>query len=168
MTRARVARLATGVVAGGTAIGLLAWLLLAAGAQHVRPLLLVALAIAGLAVLVTVNELSRVIAPPLPMPRAEASDSMRPYADLFFLEYRLSWTDGQSDRFERRVRPLLVRLADERLRQQRGINRLLEPDRARQIVGEGLWQLMTGPELTGRAVPTIAAMSDLISAIEAI
>ncbi|HEU4949112.1 MAG TPA: hypothetical protein VFT31_18330 [Kribbella sp.] len=47
--------------------------------------------------------------------------------------------------FERLIRPLLLELTRDRLLHRRGIDPEVEPDRARAVVGGGLWELISGP-----------------------
>ncbi len=151
----------------GVGIGLAGWLILSAGGLRARPAYCVGVAL----VLVGVGALVRgCLAPADPATRvpAEPADAPDPYSDLYFLEYRLSWGSVERQRFEQRVRPLLVRLVDERLRQRHGIDPAREPDRARKIVGEQLWQLRTGTPTPGEKPPSpreVAATVELIEAI---
>ncbi|ADB30527.1 hypothetical protein Kfla_1426 [Kribbella flavida DSM 17836] len=48
--------------------------------------------------------------------------------------------------FERRIRPLLLELTTDRLVHRHGIDPALEPERAKALVGDQLWQLITGTE----------------------
>jgi hypothetical protein len=143
------------------------WAVLALGGLRARPgyCFGVALAVAILVVLVRV-----VLAPGEAIPdRADTSGgSQQPYADLYFLEYRLSWGSVERSRFEQRVRPLLIRVADERLRQRHGVDFNTDPGKARGIVGENLWQLMTRETITEGAPPTHREVTALVSAIERI
>jgi hypothetical protein len=92
-----------------------------------------------------------------------------PYSDLYFLEYRLSWGSVERDRYEQRVRPLLRQLALERLRQRHGIDPNRDPERCREIVGEQLWQLMTGPPAKdGARPPHPREVDQVVTSIERI
>jgi len=51
-----------------------------------------------------------------------------------------------SQTFVRRVRPMLLELATDRLVHRHGVDPELEPDRAREITGDRLWQLITGDD----------------------
>ena len=53
--------------------------------------------------------------------------------------------DG-SQTFTRRVRPLLLELATDRLVHRHGVDPEREPDRARAITGDRLWQLIAGDD----------------------
>lgn len=153
----------------GALIGLAFWAVLNIGDYRARPVFCIGLGLAlGLAL-----GLVRVVAggqvePPAP-PAREADEAPAPYADLYFIEYRLSWGSVERERFERRVRPLLVRLATERLIQRHGIDPDREPNRARQIVGEQLWMLMTGPAAPEDSrPPRPKEVDELVRAIEQI
>jgi hypothetical protein len=84
---------------------------------------------------------------------------------LTSLEGRLSWGASDPDRFRDRVRPELVGLAADLLRTRRGIDLRTEPDRARRILGEPLWQLTTRPP---ERSPSRAELSRLVDALERI
>jgi hypothetical protein len=51
-----------------------------------------------------------------------------------------------SQTFTRRIRPLLLELTADRLLHRHGIDPELEPDRARELVGDRVWTLLTGTE----------------------
>jgi hypothetical protein len=106
-------------------------------------------------------------APP-PLDDEPNVESSPPNEDLYFLEYRLSWGTVERSRFEQRVRPLLTRLAEERLVQRHGIDRHREPERARVVVGEQLWVLMTGPADSEAKPPSSRQVSQWVDRIEAI
>ncbi|MBO0870913.1 MAG: hypothetical protein J2P15_20355 [Micromonosporaceae bacterium] len=60
---------------------------------------------------------------------------------------RLSWLRMQRDpnQFSRTVQPRLVELIDERLRLRHGVSRAADPDRARALLGDPLWTIVSGP-----------------------
>jgi hypothetical protein len=60
-------------------------------------------------------------------------------------EAKLVWSQGESERFNRAVLPVLAELADELLRQRHGITRAGDPVRARALLGEPLWQFLGTP-----------------------
>lgn len=122
--------------------------------------------VAGLAVGVCWWLARRVVPPPDPLPPATEADQRPPgLLPLTSLESRLSWGSSDPDRFEERVRPLLVELAGERLRSRRGVDPRTDPDHARTILGDPLWTLMTGPLPHS---PSRAELSRLVEAIERI
>lgn len=160
-------RTAAKAVALGLAIGLALWGVLDASGLRARPAYCIGIALAavGLGALVRA-----VLVPPtiLGQPQQEMADTARPYTDLYFLEYRLSWGSVERARYEQRVRPLLVRLVGERLRQRHGIDPDREPAQARRIVGDQLWQLITAaPDLEGKP-PSPREVAALVEAIERI
>lgn len=111
--------------------------------------------------------LARLAVPP-PEPLPPATETEPPGDGLLVLasmESRLSWGATDPDRFRDRVRPLLVELATDRLRSRRGVDPRTDPDHARTILGEPLWQLMTGP-LTRS--PSRTELSRMVEAIERI
>jgi hypothetical protein len=76
-----------------------------------------------------------------------------PFRELVSLEERMSWGAVDRHRFDERVRPHLLRVASERVRQRHGVRLLDEPDRARAIVGDELWAFLTAsPDPDGQPV----------------
>jgi hypothetical protein len=65
--------------------------------------------------------------------------------------------------FERRIRPLLAELANDRLVHRHGIDPAAEPDKARAVAGDQLWQLITGT--TARTV-SYAEIEQAVQTIE--
>ncbi len=99
----------------------------------------------------------------------DSPTTRNPYADLYFLEYRLSWGSVDRQRYEQRVRPLLQRVATERLLQRHGADLHRDPDRCREIVSEDLWTLLISQGATQtKRPPTPREVERLVSAIEAI
>jgi hypothetical protein len=87
-------------------------------------------------------------------------------AKLRQLERRLEAASRDGSKYERNVRPVLARLATERLRQKYGIDPRRQPVQAREALGEQLWSLtMAPPEPAGRA-PSQAELSTLVALIE--
>ena len=87
---------------------------------------------------------------PEPGPTPEWDPPGRPgMTDVAALEAVLRAADGDQDRFDQRVRPLLAALTAELLRQRTGL-RLDAGDagreKVREAVGPQLWQLLTAPE----------------------
>jgi hypothetical protein len=72
---------------------------------------------------------------------------------------RLSWGERDGARFAAIVLPRLADLIDERLRQRHGFTAKSDPERARAILGEDVWRLMTQPG------PRAAAPRDVASII---
>lgn len=123
-------------------------------------------AVVGLAVGLCWRLARQVVPPPEPLPE-RMSDEPRDEGLLLLtsLESRLSWGGADADRFRSRVRPELVALAADLLRTRRGIDLRTEPDRARLILGEPLWQLITR---TPTRSPSRAELSRLVDALERI
>ena len=106
--------------------------------------------------------------PPLPRAQADPRPAGRPFADVSRMEDRLAWGGVDLEHFDRAVRPVLIRLADERL-QRRGITRAAQPEQARQLLGEQLWTLVTGPSVAAKAPgPTPAQLTPLVERLEAL
>jgi hypothetical protein len=151
--------LLAGVVAGG-----LLWLIAFTLDYRAQPELCVEV---GLAVGLTWR-LSRLVVPPQVLMPAHAPNDEPPDDGLLVLttlESRLSWGAADPQRFRDRVRPDLVALATDLLRTRRGVDPRTQPELARQILGEPLWQLMTGPP---ERSPSRAALSAMVGALERI
>jgi hypothetical protein len=58
---------------------------------------------------------------------------------------RLDWGATGPQRFHHAVVPRLRDVADERLRQRHGVTMATDPERARDILGEHIWGVLTGP-----------------------
>ena len=69
----------------------------------------------------------------------------RPFAQADRWERRLLTTSEDPERFRRVVRDRLVPLAAERLRQRHGVTLDREPDRARELLGQALYDFLTAP-----------------------
>jgi hypothetical protein len=111
--------------------------------------------------------LSRLVVPPPELPVTEARPE--PADDglllLTTLESRLSWGAADPYRFRERVRPELVELATDLLRTRRGVDLRSQPEQARHILGDPLWQLMTG---SLERSPNRAELSRAVAALEGI
>ena len=69
------------------------------------------------------------------------------------------------DRFNLRVRPWLVHLAEQRLLHRAGVDLTREPDSARDLLGGTLWQLTQQPRTTA---PTQREVGEWIARLEAL
>jgi hypothetical protein len=78
-------------------------------------------------------------------------------------ELRLDWSQSDADRFSRNVLPVLAELTDERLRLRHGLTRASDPRRARELIGDPLWQLLEDP---GRRPPKRAELATHVEALE--
>ena len=125
-------------------------------------LVLAAVAFSRLLVMVRSEDL------PAPQVGVEDVPEPAPYRDLVFLEERLSWGSVDRQRFEERVRPQLVRVAAERLRQRHGVSLWDDPGRARPIVGEELWSFLMAPANPRGKPIGHREMDSLVSRIEAL
>jgi hypothetical protein len=123
-------------------------------------------AVAGLVVGLSWRLARLVVPPPEPLaaPRPE-EDRDEGLLLLSSLESRLAWGASDPDRFRDRVWPELVDLAADLLRTRHGIDLRTQPDRARRILGEPLWQLIIRPSERG---PNRAELSRLVDALERI
>jgi hypothetical protein len=153
------------VLLAGAAAGTAVWLLFLLGSYRARADLCV---VTGLVVAAGWLLLRSTLPPPeapaeFAPPREAPGDG---FEELASLEHSLSWGSVDADRFGRRVRPLIAGLVADRLRTRRGIDPRHQPDQARRIVGESLWELMTGPPPT--RCPTRAELTSLVEAIERI
>jgi hypothetical protein len=122
--------------------------------------------VVGLAVALSWLLAQQVIPPPEPLPVLPLEETRdEGLLLLTSLESRLSWGGNDPDRFRERVRPELVTLAGDLLRTRRGVDLRTEPDRARSILGEPLWQLITR---TPTRSLSRAELSRLVDALERI
>ncbi|MGC4942586.1 hypothetical protein [Kribbella sp. DT2] len=65
--------------------------------------------------------------------------------------------------FARRIRPMLLELTTDRLVNRHGIDPSLEPDRARALVGDQVWDLITG---TKAGTASFAELEQAVRTIE--
>jgi hypothetical protein len=154
-------------LAFGAAVGVAGAVALHQARRSVHPayvigLVLVAVALSRLLVAVRSED------QPEPAVGVEDVPQPAPYRDLVFLEERLSWGGVDRQRFEERVRPRLVRVTIERLRQQHGVSLRDDPDRAHRIVGEELWTFLTAPPNPDGKPVSPRQLSALIARIEAL
>ncbi|MEE6305952.1 hypothetical protein V1634_03780 [Plantactinospora veratri] len=73
-------------------------------------------------------------------------------------ENKLTWSQGEPDRFSRAVLPVLAELVDELLRQRHGVTRASDPERARGLLGEPLWNFLDTPPKRTPAPRDLAAI----------
>jgi hypothetical protein len=91
----------------------------------------------------------------------DRADSLR--AAVRRWEQRLQWSQSDADRFSRNVLPVLAELTDERLRLRHGITRTSDPRRARELIGEPMWQLLADP---GRRTPKAKELATYVETLE--
>jgi hypothetical protein len=78
-------------------------------------------------------------------------------------ERRLGWAQSDHSAFSRNVLPVLAELADERLRLRHGITRASDPRRARELLGEPIWQMLGEP---GRKAPKARELTAYVETLE--
>jgi hypothetical protein len=138
---------------------------------NVSVLLIVAAFVALRLLMLAVSE---VAPPPLPRPvtrrgedegdyRWAGTDTLR--AAVRRWEQRLEWSQHDFERFSRNVLPVFAELADERLRLKHGFTRASDPRRARELLGEPLWEFLDEP---GRRSPKPRELSTYVEALEKI
>lgn len=166
ITRPEVTRL----VWRGLLLGVVLWALPLAVGVGTSLLLMVVIGLAAVAAARAVSATGPLPAEePGPLAPAMAPVPDRPFAAVSAWQDRLSWGQQDRGRFESGVRPGLVRLAEERLLQRHGITRAAHPERARQLMGERLWNLATQPAPAAnrqRSVPM--TLTDLVADLERI
>jgi hypothetical protein len=113
----------------------------------------------GFLALLLIRRVARTLTPPPPPririvrdPERGEEDGSYNWADRDPLassvhrwEAKLSWSQGEPERFDRAVLPVLGELVDELLRQRRGFTRSTDPARARALLGEPLWKFLNTP-----------------------
>jgi hypothetical protein len=118
---------------------------LRAGSVHISLLLVIAM-LAGLRL---VTMAAHAVRPPRAMKggsgassgSARAADSLR--ATVRRWERMLDKAHSDSDTYARNVLPVLGELADERLRLRHGLTRSSDPRRARELLGEQVWAVLS-------------------------
>jgi hypothetical protein len=78
---------------------------------------------------------------------------------------RLNWGERDGARFAAIVLPRLADLIDERLRQRHGFTAKADPERARAVLGEDVWRLMTGPSTRAAAPRDIASIIAVVEGL---
>lgn len=157
-----------GIVLGGSALGAGVWFMLRLASISSRPAYLVGVAVAAVTVAVVLRSARAPVALPVAVAEDREEPDRRGVHELIALEHRLAWGSVDAERFESRVRPLLVRVTAERLRLRHGIDHIRQPDRARSILGDRLWQLMTGPTDPNGRAPSQRALRRIVDRIERI
>jgi hypothetical protein len=139
---------------------------LRAGGLH-APLILIVAAFIGLRLVMLA--VSEVAPPPLPKRRGggsgsssgPASDALR--AAVRRWERTLDRANADPDLYSRNVLPVLAELADERLRLRHGITRASDPRRARELLGDPMWEALHDP---GRRAGKTRELESLVDALE--
>ena len=137
----------------------------------VSVLLVVAAFVALRLLMLAVSEVAPPPVPRVPARRGEEDGDYRwAGADALRVavrrwEQRLDWSQHDADKFSRNLLPVLAELTDERLRLKHGITRSSDPRRARELVGEPLWQILAEP---GPRPPKARDLSTYVEALERI
>ncbi|MEN3611438.1 hypothetical protein [Plantactinospora sp. ZYX-F-223] len=127
---------------------------------------------AGFLALLLLRRLTRTLAPPPPVPvrlRRPAGDGESDGSYNWTVgdalgssvnrwETKLTWSQGEPERFSRAVLPVLCELVDELLRQRHGVTRVSDPARARALLGEPLWNFLDTPPKRTPAPRDLAAI----------
>jgi hypothetical protein len=157
--------LAAGV---GLGFGLAVLLTSTAGGGDLRPELCAGV---GMAAAVLAQLVRETAAEPQPLPLA-TEPSVQTGGNYFVklrqLEHRLEAASRDGSKYDRNVRPLLARLAVERLRQKYGIDLRSQPVQAREVLGEQLWSLTIAPPEQAGPAPSHTELSTLVALIEAL
>ena len=151
----------------GLALGLAVLMTSAASGGDLRPELCAGV---GMAAAVLVQLVRETAADPQPLPPVESSAPAGGdyFATLRQLERRLEAASRDGSKYDRNVRPVLARLATERLRQKYGIDPRRQPVQAREALGEQLWSLTIAPPEPASPAPSHAELSTLVALIEAL
>lgn len=99
---------------------------------------------------------------PRVQPRLGENSLSRPFVRFALIRERLKEAD-RPHRFASLVQPLLAELADDRLRRRHGIDRRRDPELAHLVLGDELWAVVNGDEVSA---PTIEMIDALVSRIE--
>jgi hypothetical protein len=152
----------------GLALGVAVLLLVIAAGGGLRPELCAGVGVAAAVLIQLVRETA---ADPQPLPEQldpPSQDGGNYFGKLRQLERRLEAASRDGSKYDRNVRPVLARLATERLRQKYGIDPRRQPVQAREVLGELLWSLTMAPPEPASPAPTHAELSGLVGLIEAL
>ena len=154
------------LVGSGAVIGVATWIALSHTGHPVRPAVVVGLCVVG----GVVAAVLRVVTIQVTRPPAVAADLRRVVTDRErggvqrFARILESGLDS-TDRFDLRVRPQLVRLADHALRRRHGVDLRSRPDLAHDLLGDSLWQMI---RTTPKRPPTRQELAAWVARIEAL
>ena len=152
----------------GLGLGVAVLLLVIAAGGGLRPELCAGVGVAAAVLIQLVRETAT---DPQPLPEQldpPSRDGGNYFAKLRQLERRLEAASRDGSKYDRNVRPVLARLATERLRQKYGIDPRRQPVQAREVLGELLWSLTIAPPEPSSPAPTHAELSTLVGLIEAL
>ena len=151
----------------GLAVGVALELINLFAHAHGSPVLLVGMPVACLVLLQLVR--AGISEPPMPDPVTEPSSVKSAYfTRLLQLERQLDRACADPANFDWTIRPMLVRLATERLQAKHGISVYRHPAHAREIMGERLWQIMTTSPDTPSQPVSPARLRELVQSISRI
>lgn len=157
-------RLAAGL---GLSTGIAVLLVAAAVGSALPPELCLGLGVAA-AVLVQLVRETAADPPPLEPFESAQADGNAYLSRLRQLERRLEAASSDGAKYDRNVRPLLARLATDRLRQKYGIHPGRQPVQARQLLGERLWSLTIAAPAQAGPAPSYPELTELVARIEAL
>jgi hypothetical protein len=162
------------VAAGlGLAAGIVVLVIGAAAGSELSPELCVGIGVAAAVLVQLVRETAADPEPPpeLLEPTEPAGFPMAGndyLSRLRQLERRLEAASSDGSKYDRNVRPVLARLASDRLRQKYGIHPGRQPAQAEQVLGEQLWSLTIAPTAQTSPAPSQAELFALVARIEAL
>jgi hypothetical protein len=161
----RDARTVAWFALAGAAAGVLAWGSLTQD-NAVRPWLVIALAVTAAVLAALVWRLWLLQYPPPEVARTVArARSDRERGGVQRVERTIEAALADADRFNGRVRPWLVDLAEHRLRRRHAVDLRSDPDRARELLGDSLWQMTRTPRTTP---PSRQELTAWVARIEAL
>lgn len=151
----------------GVGAGVVGWSVLSHTGHPVRPWLVVALCVTGSVVAGALRVLSVQVPAPVrvrtELPRRVLTDRER--GGVARLARLLDSGIESPDRFDLRVRPQLIRLADHELRRRHGVDLRSQPERARELLGDSLWQMIrTAPAMP----PPRRQLAEWVARLEAL
>jgi hypothetical protein len=152
----------------GLAIGVVIELIGLAGDNHPSPVLALGIPVACVMLLQLVRASAAELPPPEPAAHQPSGTTPEYFVRLRQLERRLESASRDPSNFEWTIRPMLAQLAAERLQYKRGINVRHEPERAREVVGEQLWQIMISTPDTPIQLVSPTRLRELVQAISRI
>jgi hypothetical protein len=152
----------------GLGIGLVIELIAVLSHTATAPVLVLGAPVAVLALLQLVRASITEALPPDPGTEPRPTVVRTEYfSRLRQLERRLDSACTDPSKYEWSVRPMLAQLAAERLDHKHGISLHRDSARAREVVGEQLWQIMTTSDTPSQPVSP-ARLRELVQAISRI
>ena len=152
----------------GLGLGLAVLLTSAASGGTLRPELCAGVGVAAAVLVQLVRETAAEPQPPLEPVEVPSAAGGEYFTRLRQLERRLEAASRDGSKYDRNVRPVLARLATERLRQKYGLDPRRQPVQAREVLGEQLWSLTIAPPEPASPAPSYAQLRTLVDLIEAL